>query len=161
MDINLQNAYVEVLLTNFMEVVKQNLLFQAQLEVGKKSVNELNDVRRQLEDVSKRNVELQHHLENSSKENSDFKRIISETPQINPIKEEKNRLQTALNEMMRENKSLKDSNSTLTTSLVDLNRYVEEMEKVIPVSKLKKLKTVESNKVPEEENIVISPGGTF
>jgi len=160
MDINLQNAYVEVLLTNFMEVVKQNLLFQAQLEVGKKSVNELNDVRRQLEDVSKRNVELQHHLENSSKENSDFKRIISETPQINPIKEEKNRLQTALNEMMRENKSLKDSNSTLTTSLVDLNRYVEEMEKVVPVSKLKKLKTVESNKVPEEE-INVSLGGTF
>jgi hypothetical protein len=160
MDINLQNAYVEVLLTNFMEVVKQNLLFQAQLEVGKKSVNEINDVRRQLEDVSKRNVELQHHLENSSKENSDFKRIISETPQINPIKEEKNRLQTALNEMMRENKLLKDSNSTLTTSLVDLNRYVEEMEKVVPVSKLKKLKTVESNKVPEEENIV-SLGGTF
>jgi chromosome segregation ATPase len=145
MDINLQNAYVEVLLVNFMEVVKQNVMFQAQLEVNKKNTDELNDVRRQLEDLSKRNVELQHHLE---------------TPQINPLKEEKNRLQSALNEMMRENKSLKDSNSTLTTSLVDLNRYVEEMEKVVPVSKLKKLKTVESNKVPEEE-INVSLGGTF
>ena len=145
MDVRLQNAYVEVLLVNFMEVVKQNVMFQAQLEVNKKNTDELNDVRRQLEDLSKRNVELQHHLE---------------TPQINPLKEEKNRLQSALNEMMRENKSLKDSNSTLTTSLVDLNRYVEEMEKVVPVSKLKKLKTVESNKVPEEE-INVSLGGTF
>ena len=145
MDINLQNAYVEVVLENFLSVVKQNLLFQAQLEVNKKNTDELNDARRQLEDLSKRNVELQHHLE---------------TPQINPLKEEKNRLQSALNEMMRENKSLKDSNSTLTTSLVDLNRYVEEMEKVVPVSKLKKLKTAESNKVPEEE-INVSLGGTF
>ena len=32
MDINLQNAYVEVVLENFLSVVKQNLLFQAQLE---------------------------------------------------------------------------------------------------------------------------------
>ena len=160
MDINLQNAYVEVLLTNFMEVVKQNLLFQAQLEVGKKNVNEINDVRRQLEDVSKRNVELQHHLENSSKENSDFKRIISETPQINPLKEEKNRLQSGLNELMKENKTLKDSNSNMDATLVELNKYVEELEKLVPISKLKKFKKIDNDKAPEE-NIVISPGGTF
>ena len=35
MDIKLQNAYVKVVLDNFMEVVKQNLLFQAQLEIMK------------------------------------------------------------------------------------------------------------------------------
>ena len=145
MDINLQNAYVEVLLTNFMEVVKQNLLFQAQLEVGKKSVNEINDVRRQLEDVSKRNVELQHHLE---------------TPQINPLKEEKNRLQAGLNELMKEHKLLKDSNSNLDATLVDLNKYVDELEKLVPTSKLKKFKKIDNDKAPEE-NIVISPGGTF
>jgi hypothetical protein len=37
MDVRLQNAYVEVLLGNFMEVVKQNLMFQAQIEVNKNS----------------------------------------------------------------------------------------------------------------------------
>ena len=76
-------------------------------------------------------MELQHHLENSSKENSDFKRIISETPQINPLKEEKNRLQAGLNELMKENKTLKDSNSNLDATLVELNKYVEELEKLV------------------------------
>ena len=52
MDVKLQNAYVEVLLGNFMEVVKQNLMFQAQLEVGKQVNIDADGVRRKIQELT-------------------------------------------------------------------------------------------------------------
>ena len=52
MDVKLQNAYVEVLLDNFLSVVKQNIMFQAQLKTLNDSSEELNRTKAALEDVS-------------------------------------------------------------------------------------------------------------
>jgi hypothetical protein len=60
MDVRLQNAYVEVLLSNFMEVVKQNLMFQAQLEVNKNNVREAEDSIRKLKEVADSNIQYQN-----------------------------------------------------------------------------------------------------
>ena len=62
MDVRLQNAYVEVLLGNFMEVVKQNLMFQAQIEVNKNSLQEAEDSVRRLKEVSEANITYQSQL---------------------------------------------------------------------------------------------------
>ena len=59
MDVKLQNAYVEVLLDNFMAVVKQNIMFQAQMEIMKSAVSEADDVKRKILELSDRNVLLQ------------------------------------------------------------------------------------------------------
>jgi DNA repair exonuclease SbcCD ATPase subunit len=59
MDVKLQNTYVQVLLDNFISVVKQNILFQAQMEVTKSETNEANDIKRKIAELSTRNEELQ------------------------------------------------------------------------------------------------------
>ena len=109
MDVRLQNAYVEVLLGNFMEVVKQNLLFQAQIEVNKNSLHEADDSVRRLKEISDSNAEYQkqsgekdnkiNHLENrinqliterdnlkSSSENNNSLKLLLETVKYFRIK---------------------------------------------------------------------------
>jgi hypothetical protein len=54
MDVRLQNAYVEVLLDNFISVIKQNIMFQAQLEVMNKNVNEADETKRKIAELSEK-----------------------------------------------------------------------------------------------------------
>ena len=62
MDVKLQNAYVEVLLDNFIAVIKQNIMFQAQLEVLNKTIQEADEIKRKVKELSDRNIELQTQL---------------------------------------------------------------------------------------------------
>jgi len=141
MDVRLQNAYVEVLLGNFMEVVKQNLMFQAQIEVNKTSGS--ND----------------------------------------SLKQEKDRLQSAVNDYMRQLKETQqevlkvksESQNVLLQNnnrIEELTKYVTRLEAVVPANKLKRVKlgeviqsdtpeiTVEEPVLPIGDDIVKS-GGTF
>ena len=47
MDVNLQNVYTEVLLDNFIAVIKQNIMFQAQIEVMSKSLTEFDKLKKE------------------------------------------------------------------------------------------------------------------
>ena len=112
MDANLHNAYVEVLLDNFMSVIKQNVMFQAQLEVLNKNSSDTEQLKRQLNDVINRNIELQNAVNSLNGENTSLKNF--------PNKE-KDRLQTALNDAMKKNKELKQENDKL-------NKYIDELK---------------------------------
>lgn len=113
MDANLHNAYVEVLLDNFMSVIKQNVMFQAQLEVLNKNSGDTEQLKRQLNDVINRNIELQNAVNSLNGENTSLK---------NSPNKEKDRLQTALNDAMKKNKELKQENDKL-------NKYIDELTK--------------------------------
>ena len=162
MDVRLQNSYVEVLLSNFLEVVKQNIMFQAQLELSKADVNEASETKRKIQELSKRNEELQQAITQK------------ESHSTNAISQEKNRLQQAVNDYMRQVESSKNEISKITDDLVaankhreELNKYVAVLEQTVPANKLKKLKLSDSdnNKTfapeqPTQEDVVKS-GGSF
>ena len=222
MDVKLQNAYVEVLLGNFMEVVKQNLMFQAQLEVGKQNNSDTDGVRRKIQELSERNVELQKNLEEfkqfNENANGDKQKLIhlttknielesnlqekekilsklitehnnvkstlnekeltlkqkeSQVVSAASITQDRDRLQNAVNDVMRQLKSAKEellkSKSESQDVLIknnnrieELTKYVTRLEAAIPAAKLKKVKLGESTQTdPPETTENVENGGTF
>ena len=160
MDVKLQNAYVEVVLDNFVSVIKQNLMFQTQLQLASDTLNENNDLKNKIQDLTQRNVELQSVVDSLSKNNNDLKtaadRKTEDVNYIDSIKKDKSRIQVALNDSMREVKKLKEE-------LESKNKYIESLEKTVPSNRLKKLKSPEISKnvtthIVESD---VSSGGTF
>lgn len=176
MDVRLQNAYVEVLLGNFMEVVKQNLMFQAQIEVNKNSLQEAEDSVRRLKEVSDSNVELQKRISQLEVEVNNSKSNLVD-------KAEKDRLQSAVNDYMRQLKATQqevlkaksESQDVLlqnNSRIEELTKYVARLEAVVPANKLKKVKLGEvvqsdSPEIIVEESVLpmiddsVKSGGTF
>jgi len=183
MDVRLQNAYVEVLLGNFMEVVKQNLMFQAQIEVNKNSLQEAEDSVRRLKEVSDANIEYQTQLVEKDKVINELSQLKSSAQNTESLKQEKDRLQSAVNDYMRQLKSAQqdvltaksESQNVLMQNnnrIEELTKYVARLETVVPANKLKKVKlgevvqpdtpeiAVEEPVLPIDNDIVKS-GGTF
>ena len=183
MDVRLQNAYVEVLLANFMEVVKQNVMFQAQLEVNKNSLQEAEDSVRRLKEVSDANIQYQSQLVEKDKFINELSKVKTSFENNESLKQEKNRLQNAVNDYMRQLKSAQqevlavksESQDVLLQNnnrIEELTKYVARLETVVPANKLKKVKlgevvqpdtpeiTVEEPVLPIGDDIVKS-GGTF
>ena len=183
MDVRLQNAYVEVLLGNFMEVVKQNLMFQAQIEVNKNSLQEAEDSVRRLKEVSAANINYQTQLVEKDKIINELSKLKSSAQNTESLKQEKDRLQSAVNDYMRQLKSAQqdvltaksESQNVLMQNnnrIEELTKYVARLETVVPANKLKKVKlgevvqpdtpeiTVEEPVLPIDDDIVKS-GGTF
>lgn len=175
MDVKLQNAYVEVLLDNFMAVVKQNIMFQAQMEIMKSAVSEADDVKRKILELSDRNVllqqtndELVRKLESLSGENVTLKTTVGQKDiQVNNttnIIREKDRLQSAVNNYMKQVKSLEETSVDNNKRIEELTKYVDKLEMVVPANKLKKLKVVDLTAFGVEEVEVkdnVKSGGTF
>lgn len=173
MDVKLQNAYVEVLLDNFMAVVKQNLMFQAQMEVMKSAVSEADDVRRKILELSDRNVLLQQtndglvkKLESLSGENVNLKTTVGQKDiQVNNttnIIREKDRLQNAVNTYMKQVKTLEETSVENIKRIEELTKYIDKLEMVVPANKLKKLKVVDLTAFGVEEvQDNVKFGGTF
>lgn len=179
MDLKLQNAYVEVLLNNFIEVVKQNILFQAQIEVLSKDVKEFSETQRKLKEVSENNIELQRQITSLTTEKNSLK--ISSVNN-DSILQEKNRLQSAVNDYMRK---LNESKTELlkvkaefqevllknNNRIEEQNAHIFKLESLVPPNKLKKIKTDDLNEeeitqTPKVEEKIINDdsvknGGTF
>ena len=165
MDIQLQNAYVEVLLDNFMSVVKQNIMFQAQLEVMKKTLNELNAKQDNVELLQSQNAELEKQLQLLTSENVVLKNDVNSRVAPETLRNEKSRLQSAVNDYMRQVKTLKtelmevkaESQEVLVKNnnhIDKLNKYIQRLESVVPANKLKKLKI---NETTQEEQVTETP----
>ena len=187
MDVRLQNAYVEVLLGNFMEVVKQNLMFQAQIEVNKSSLQEAEDSVRRLKEVSDSNIEYQSQLVEKDKLinqlTTERNNLKNSSGNNDSLKQEKDRLQSAVNDYMRQLKETQqevlkvksESQNVLLQNnnrIEELTKYVTRLEAIVPANKLKRVKlgevvqsdtpegTVELPSLPMSDEEVKS-GGTF
>jgi len=187
MDVRLQNAYVEVLLSNFMEVVKQNLMFQAQLEVNKNNVREAEDSVRKLKEVADSNVQYQNQSVEKDKIinqlTTERDNLKSSAGSNTSIIQDRDRLQNAVNDYMRQLKNTQlevlkvksESQDVLLQNnnrIEELTKYVTRLEAVVSANKLKKVKlgdviqtdspeiTVELPSVTTSDDNVKS-GGTF
>lgn len=158
MDVRLQNAYVEVVLENFLSVVKQNVMFQAQLKTLTDSNEELIRTKNALEELSAKYLECEKRFNESGNlvnalrvENSQKESQIINTESL---QKEKDRLQAAANDYMRKVNSLTEEKKSLMETLNKQNKYIESLESLVPITKLKKLKA----SVEEDE---VNNGGTF
>ena len=169
-DIKFLTKYNESALENFVAVVKQNVLFQAQIAhlseenqlipELQKQIYEFEVVKESLVRLTDENVNLTNEL--NSKNN------VIET--ANKSDTEKYRLQTSLNEQSRELKRLNEVVSELQEQLKEQTEYVAKLEEMLPKTAKKKLGITQETIVEEtpsevtfdnEETKTLSKGGSF
>lgn len=157
-NVQFQNAYVEVLLDNFMTVVKQNVYLQAQQKISEQAVEKANEMNIQANNLAEKNISLQSEVQ-SLKNQLDGMILVQEKADSGELyRKEKDRVQSSLNDFMRKNKILQDEITdiklthntqvnTMSDTLVQqasqidlLNSYIGKLEQNVSASKLKKIK---------------------
>jgi polyhydroxyalkanoate synthesis regulator phasin len=118
MSVEFSNAYQEILLDNLVSIIKQNFVFQTQIKLTENIVHEKQELQKS------------------------YDRLLNEkNTQTSSSSEEKNRIQQALNEVMKKNSLLANENVKLKTEIETLKQHVAKLEENIPVTKLKKINT--------------------
>jgi polyhydroxyalkanoate synthesis regulator phasin len=116
MSVEFSNAYQEILLDNLVSIIKQNFVFQTQIKLSENIVHEKQELQKSYD-----------------------KLLNEKTAQTSSSSEEKNRIQQALNEVMKKNSLLANENVKLKTEIESLKQHVAKLEENIPVTKLKKI----------------------
>jgi predicted nucleic acid-binding Zn-ribbon protein len=146
MSVEFSNAYQEILLDNLVGVIKQNFVFQTQIKLLESGAKEKENLEKSFFELKTKYDEL-NNLYNLSQ--NDLKQIDiykSKAEQNNSAHEEKNRIQSALNEEMRKLSNLKKELDGKNSEIEKLKEYVSKLEEIAPVSKLKKIKVFEEVK---------------
>lgn len=132
-DIKFLNDYNEVAHENLIAIIKQNLFFQTQIKGLEEKVKLIPQLEEKLKEVTLKKEEVDYALQ----ENEDLKKRLEDNDYIATEKKrldvDKFRVQTALNTKMKELNKLKLVHDSL-------KEYNEGLEKLVPVSKLKKYK---------------------
>lgn len=161
MDAKFLNTYNEVILDNFNAVLKQNFLFQTQIKVLEEQVKEKSELETKLASLSSENnniVELRAEIDGLKAE-LDNKNLAIQN--LNNTDSERHRLQTAVNNQMKEIEGLKSQVDSLQNGkdsevqsvkiqkdseislLKDKEKeqlnYIAQLEEMLPNSKKKKL----------------------
>jgi len=125
MSVEFSNAYQEVLLENIDSILKQNFMFQARLKLLEKEANIKTELQAKLDDVTAKYQEAlaqigaaeQYKIQASSND---------------AIVQEKTRIQSALNDTMRELGTTKGALERSQVVIEELKSRIAELEKLIP-----------------------------
>jgi len=168
MSVEFSNAYQEVLLENLDVILKQNFMMQARLKLFEKETNLRAEMQAKIDELTVKHQEVLQQVEQTQH----FK---VQAESNDAIVQEKTRIQSALNDTMRELGATKNSLDSITQQLNLKNIEVEEMksriselEKLIPPApKVVKKPTVKTEEKPveisatETKKIKVEVGGTF
>jgi len=168
MSVDFSNAYQEVLLENLDVILKQNFMMQTKLKLFEKETNIRAEMQAKIDDLTVKNQEVLQQVEQTQ-----HYRVQAESNDA--IVQEKSRIQSALNDTMRELGTTKNSLDSITQELNLKNKEVEkmksrisELEKLVPPApKVVKKITVKTEEKPveisatETEKIKVEVGGTF
>ena len=168
MSVEFSNAYQEVLLENLDVILKQNFMMQARLKLFEKETNLRAEMQAKIDDLTVKNQEVLQQVEQTQ-----HYRVQAESNDA--IVQEKSRIQSALNDTMRELGTTKNSLDSITQELNLKNKEVEEMksriselEKLVPPApKVVKKITVKTEEKPveisatETNKLEVEVGGTF
>ena len=168
MSVDFSNAYQEVLLENLDVILKQNFMMQTKLKLFEKETNIRAEMQAKIDDLTVKNQEVLQQVEQTQ-----HYRVQAESNDA--IVQEKSRIQSALNDTMRELGATKNSLDSITQELNLKNKEVEkmksrisELEKLVPPApKVVKKITVKTEEKPveisatETEKIKVEVGGTF
>jgi len=168
MSVDFSNAYQEVLLENLDVILKQNFMMQARLKLLEKEANLRAEMQAKIDELT-----VQH--QNAIQQVEQTQHYRTQAENNDAIVQEKTRIQSALNDTMRELGTTKKSLDSITQELSLKNKEVEEMksriselEKLItPAPKVVKKLTVKTEDNPveisatETEKEKVEVGGTF
>ena len=144
MSVEFSNAYQEILLDNLMSIIKQNFIFQTQLKL-------VEDVGKQKAEIEKKYNELNAKygsMESQLHEAESYKaKVISD----NSAHQEKQRIQIALNDTMKKNVGLNKQLEEKDLEIKKLKDYIQKLEEIAPVSKLKKINPEKKIELPAIE----------
>lgn len=170
-DIRFLTKYNEAALENFVAVVKQNILFQAQiahLSEENQLVPELQKQILDFEPVKEALIRLKDENIGLTQELNTKTNIIESA---NKSDAEKYRLQTSLNEQSREIERLTNGMAALREDLETKTEYIAKLEEMLPKSAKKKLGITQEAIVEETnqeegtiDNVLTDPlssGGSF
>ena len=167
-------VYNEVVLENFYAVLKQNFMFQTQLKFAEEKSKQIGEIEKKLADLSSEKndvVKLKEQIDNLKNEITNKDALIQSSANTD---NERHRLQTAVNNQMKEIEGFKKTIDNLQKQQKDQQEYITQLEDMLPNSKKKKLgidvpeepkpikeEPTTSNK--EDDNILkfASTGGTF
>jgi len=139
MSVEFSNAYQEILLDNLVAIIKQNFVFQTQLKLA--------------EDSGKATAEIQAKYNELIQAYEAVKDLKTKVDVNASAHDDKSRLQSALNDSMKQNTALQKQLEEKNTEIASLNEYIEKLETIATPSKLKKLNPEKFT----EENIVEQP----
>lgn len=132
MSVEFSNAYQEILLENLMAIIKQNFVFQTQIKLTESLGKEKSD----LEEMNKKLQADLNVLVNQIKDVETYKMRAEQNVSAH---EEKSRIQTALNDTMKQFSTVKNQLEEKNKEINQLKEYIQTLEKNIPVSKMKKI----------------------
>jgi chromosome segregation ATPase len=138
MDMNYVTAYQEVLLENLDAILKQNFQFQTRLKLYEMDSNKQAELQAKFNELSANYQEAVNKLD-EFKSSSQVYKVQAESSDA--IVQEKNRIQSALNDAMREITVLNQSIQTKDREISDLKDIIakpkeEEKPKKVAVKKV-------------------------
>ena len=168
MNVEFSNAYQEVLLENLDVILKQNFMMQTKLKLFEKEANLRAEMQAKIDDLTVKNQEVLQQVEQTQ-----HYRVQAESNDA--IVQEKSRIQSALNDTMRELGATKNSLDSITQELnlknkevVEMKSRISELEKLVPPApKVVKKITVKTEEKPVEISATetkkeeVEVGGTF
>ena len=162
MSVEFSNSYQEVLLENLDVILKQNFMMQARLKLLEKEANVHAEMQAKIDELT---VKHQEALDKIGQ--TQHYKIQAESNDA--IVQEKTRIQSALNDTMRELGTTKSALEAREKEIQQMNSRILELEKLIPsaskVIKKVTVKSIEENPVEisatETNNIRVEAGGTF
>ena len=125
MSVEFSNAYQEVLLENLDAILKQNFMFQARLKLLEKEANIKTELQAKLDDVT---AKYQEALEQVGA--AEQYRV--QASSNDAIVQEKSRIQSALNDTMRELGTTKGALEGSQAEAKELKSRIAELEKLVP-----------------------------
>jgi chromosome segregation ATPase len=178
MDGKFLSTYNEVILDNFDAVLKQNFIFQTQIKILEEQIKEKSELETKLASLSSEKndiVELRTEIDGLKTELNNKNLAIQN---LNNTDSERHRLQTAVNNQMKEIEGLKSQVGSLQSDkesevqlvknqkdseiklLKDKEKeqldYIAQLEEMLPNSKKKKL----GIEIPEEQKTTIEESKT-
>ena len=169
-DIKFLEKYNEAALDNFVAVVKQNVLFQAQIAYLSEQNAQIGELQQQIidfEPVKEALVKLKDENINLTNELNTKTTIIESA---NKTDAEKYRLQTSLNEQSREIERLTNGLVAAQDKVEEQTKYIAKLEEMLPKAAKKKLGIKEAivgdtnqveGTIDDELAEPLSSGGSF
>lgn len=161
MNVEFSNAYQEVLLENLDVILKQNFMMQTRLKLLEKEANVRAEMQAKIDELT---VKHQEALEQIG-QTQHYK---TQAESNEAIVQEKTRIQSALNDAMRELGTTKSALEARQKEVEEMNSKISELEKLVPPApKVVKKVTVKTEEKPveisatETNKVRVEAGGTF
>lgn len=159
MNVEFSNAYQEVLLENLDVILKQNFMMQTRLKLLEKEANVRAEMQAKIDELT---VKHQEALEQIGQ--SKHYKLQAESNEA--IVQEKTRIQSALNDAMRELSKAKNALEAKEKEAEEMKSKISELQKFAPkVIKKATVKSIEEKPVEisatETNKVRVEAGGTF